>query len=711
MKKAFISAIFIVICSASFCQNGEDVLSGITEKFQKYTDAFPGEEVYVQTDRDNYIAGEEIWFNVFLFDRKNSSLSDWSKIAYLEVLNTVNRPVAQRKVGLLNGSGEGRVILPDTLRPGIYTLRAYTSWMKNFMPGNCYIKKLKIYSDQKDQTYFIPDNTLNINPVQYSAKDNVHVSINKKQNIEVCIMTDNNFRSENKNTSYLFVQTHGRINYKSAVILAGDTTLIELPAPVFTPGVNHFTLFNASGKPVNESYMLTQHQKSDFMEVSIESPDSISRRENLSVILQDIYNQSDRDTAYMTLSVVPAGTKSKSGIADYLLLGSEFGQWPQSFSQTGLENIPDSIINKFLLTAKSNWIDWSLILSDYQPEIKYKREDEYHYLNGDILDFKDTAAPENQFVFLSIPGKNASFQYSRCEQNGSFSFSLPLDDKLRDIIIQSGNREEKSKPVLRSSFSDQYPVKVQSGHSESTISPLIRQMGANFRATRIYKSFEPPVQRIREKFSESTSRFYSKPDIELKMEDYIKLPTMQEVFFELLPGVSLTPVRTGYKVTVMDIFDNRKYDNSALMVDGVIIKDPVKFAGVDPLLVEKIDVIKSRYIVGDYIFSGLINVITAKTDLGNITLSDNVTRFPYQTMEPAEKFISPEYSAQEKKSDRKPDLRNTLYWSAFNAGLTGIKYSINFYTSDFLDDYDIIVQGVTIKGKFISSVKSLKIIR
>ena len=144
MKKTFVSVIFFILCSAAFSQNAADILSIITGKFQKYTDSFPREEVFVQTDRDTYISGEEIWFNVLLFERKYSSLSDNSKIVYLEVLNTVNRPVVQKKVGLNNGSGAGKVVLPDTLKPGIYTLRAYTNWMKNFMPGNCFSKKLKV---------------------------------------------------------------------------------------------------------------------------------------------------------------------------------------------------------------------------------------------------------------------------------------------------------------------------------------------------------------------------------------------------------------------------------------------------------------------------------------------------------------------------------------------------------------------------------------
>ena len=47
-------------------------------------------------------------------------------------------------------------------------------------------------------------------------------------------------------------------------------------------------------------------------------------------------------------------------------------------------------------------------------------------------------------------------------------------------------------------------------------------------------------------------RFYGKPDNELIMKDYITLPVMQEVFFELLPGVQLKTNKGGYKIRIID---------------------------------------------------------------------------------------------------------------------------------------------------------------
>jgi hypothetical protein len=100
--------------------------------------------MYVHTDREEYIAGEDLWFKLYLIDRQTLMPSDESKIAYIEILNPENRPVIQKRIRLNGGSGTGHTILPDTLSSGRYIIRAYTNWMKNFMPFNCFSKTLVI---------------------------------------------------------------------------------------------------------------------------------------------------------------------------------------------------------------------------------------------------------------------------------------------------------------------------------------------------------------------------------------------------------------------------------------------------------------------------------------------------------------------------------------------------------------------------------------
>lgn len=112
--------------------NGQDpVTAGLARDLEKYSSQRLQEKVWVHTDKEFYLAGEICWFKLYDVDASLHRPLDLSKTAYLEWLDKNHRPVLQTKIGLREGHGGGSVYLPLTLASGNYTLRAYTSWMKN----------------------------------------------------------------------------------------------------------------------------------------------------------------------------------------------------------------------------------------------------------------------------------------------------------------------------------------------------------------------------------------------------------------------------------------------------------------------------------------------------------------------------------------------------------------------------------------------------
>lgn len=141
----------------------------------------------------------------------------------------------------------------------------------------------------------------------------------------------------------------------------------------------------------------------------------------------------------------------------------------------------------------------------------------------------------------------------------------------------------------------------------------------------------------------------------------------------------------------------------------MVVNDPNVIGNLDPELVEKIDAIKSRYFIGEYLFYGLVNVITRAGDFSNVTLPDYAVRLPYRVTEPAKSFSSPDYSTQEKKQSRIPDFRNTLYWNPSIVTDKEGKAGLDFWTSDNKSDFEINIQGITRDGKLVSLKKTIKI--
>jgi len=108
------------------------------------------EKIFVHTDKDTYLAGEIIWFKTYVLDAASKRLLSLSKVAYVEIISSEQRPVFQGKIAIDEGHGSGSFQLPYSVRSGNYLLRAYTSWMKNAGPGSFFEKNIAIINTLRE---------------------------------------------------------------------------------------------------------------------------------------------------------------------------------------------------------------------------------------------------------------------------------------------------------------------------------------------------------------------------------------------------------------------------------------------------------------------------------------------------------------------------------------------------------------------------------
>jgi len=706
-----------LLCQTVLSQDQISFLDSLSEKFVRYCELFPREELYVHTDREEYIAGEKIWFEMYLFDRQSTSLSSNSSVAYFEILNSENRPVVQKRIKLEQGTGPGSADLPDTLSSGNYILRAYTNWMKNFMPDNCFTKRINIYNALKsDEFKSIGNQTIAlIEPDGTEKNDSIPatgfvVKVNKliRDSLEIVVITDSIFRSQNKNLIYLFIQTHGNINYKNTIRLPLENTRISIPGTILIPGINHITIFSPKGIPLFERFIYTPPIDDEHFTIAL--PDSTGVRDE--VLLEMILKNENisLNPANLSVSVVPANDKHVLDISGYMIFGSEFGVLPDDILEPGSGKLSSDLIENFLLKSKSNWIDWNTILSGNYPVLMYNHELDYHYIDGYLFNRNIQTLESGQNLFLSIPGENAFFQYSTTNPDGRFRFSIPIDEKTRDLIIQPEEVIPDNSIKIKSSFSEKYPVTIPFRDIiKEEPSTYISRCKVNYQVNRIYET-ENALSLDSIVPYRTSKRFYGRPDIELKMDDYIELPVMQEVFYELLPGVIMKQKKSEYEIQIADPVYNIVYDKPpVLFIDGVVVHEPSVIVGLDPDRVEKIDVIKDRYVIGDYLFCGLVNVITKDGDYSGVNLPDYAVRLQYRAIEPVKAFSSPAYSSEESMQSRIPDFRNTLYWNPSVQRDKEGKYMVEFWSSDLVGDYEINIKGITGEGKTFSFRKIMTI--
>jgi hypothetical protein len=723
IKPAIIILLYSFFLQNSLCQDRENMPDYLKQKFLKYTEAVPREEIYVHSDRNVYIAGENMFFNIYLLDWQSLKPSLNSRIAYFELLNNENRAVVQKRILLNDGFGPGQLVLPDSLSSGTYTLRAYTNWMKNFMPDNCFMKEIKIYNAlsnkpfrEKVESEF---NSGKLNSISGNT-DNIYTGLKLDVNnlnpdsLEIIVNANKDYRSENSNIIYLFIHTRGQISRISTEKLLSDNTRISIPRAELIQGINHITFFDSKGRPVFEKFIYTPGKKREMPELS--SSGNIKLRSKISVDIEIPGYQSDSPSySNLSISVSPATTDPLPVcIEDYMIPGTEYG--PQIINDLKGRSIADlssGAADSLLTNIKSSWINWPVVLSGKLPFFKFKMESKDHFLYGKLISANPSSADSADYIFLSTPGREPGFQYAKTDSEGNFSFNVNIDGELKDLIIMPEDVKNPGKLRIESSFSDQYLKSSKQGVPVLKTDPdYIQMWSANYQINKIYKASSVGPVSDQLLLPLKPVRFYSKPDIELILADYISLPTMEEVFYELLPRVFLRKYKSGYEISIADRVEDTKFVLSpSMFLDGVVINNATVIANLDPVNVVRIDVIKDKYMVGNYPFYGIVNVTTKSHDFSIIPLPEYMIRLPYRVIDPVFTFAPPDYSAAEKKLSRIPDFRNTLYWNPSVTLNDAGKATVEFWSADLPLEYFITVQGVTRAGKPVSVRKLIRVTR
>lgn len=111
------------------------------------------ESIYLQTDREIYIAGEEMFFKSYCYYSMANQDDMPSKYAYLVLRNENNVVVSNVCLKLENNMFSGSIYLPDTLSTGRYQLVSYTNRMRNYAENN-YFKKEILVANRFDKELY-----------------------------------------------------------------------------------------------------------------------------------------------------------------------------------------------------------------------------------------------------------------------------------------------------------------------------------------------------------------------------------------------------------------------------------------------------------------------------------------------------------------------------------------------------------------------------
>lgn len=203
-------------------------------------------------------------------------------------------------------------------------------------------------------------------------------------------------------------------------------------------------------------------------------------------------------------------------------------------------------------------------------------------------------------------------------------------------------------------------------------------------------------------------RIYGFPDVSLKISDE---DWTYDNILHYLEG------RVGGVTVTGDDLSIRGEGNPFLLVDG-LETDWVEINYIPMADIDKIEILKGPPGTTAFGSRGANGVISVFTRTGDVAFRNEFVRNVRGRITPrvtgfkqAREFYAPKYPLHEMKklSEQKPDFRPTMHWDPdilFEEG----KASAEFYTSDMVGKYKVIVEGISKNGKIISTVDDLEVV-
>jgi hypothetical protein len=308
-------------------------------------------------------------------------------------------------------------------------------------------------------------------------------------------------------------------------------------------------------------------------------------------------------------------------------------------------------------------------------------------------------------VHLTLMGEHSDYLVSQADADGRFSLALPFGGGEQELFIQAKGVDGSTPEVRIDREFDQRQLILPA--PAFRLSPEERQVATilarNIQLQKIYQRKTPGW------VDDTLKRdlpFYGLPSLSVDLDRFVLLPTLEEVFINLVPGVSFLKRRKGNSLQIQSNNPALSMFDPLIMVDEVPVFDLDKFINLSPSKIRYIDVIDDVYVKGDMRYGGLINLQSRDGNMAGIDLPGNAFFIDYQT--PGSPSPAPQ--KMDSLTGQLPDIRNTVKWMADVAIDQGESLDLFFDAPAYPGKYLLLLQGMDQDGDAVMSEYSFKVL-
>ncbi|OGX89593.1 hypothetical protein BEN47_06835 [Hymenobacter lapidarius] len=377
------------------------------------------------------------------------------------------------------------------------------------------------------------------------------------------------------------------------------------------------------------------------------------------------------------------------------------------FTATGPEAAEAA--DNLMLTQGWSRFRWEDVLATTPKPVEFLPEPYGPMVQARITQPGTQQPQQGIITYLSSPSRITHLSVARSDAQGIVRFEPPHFLGTREIMLQTGaGPDSSSQLAVLDPFSARY--------ADALVPPF--GLTARYQADYARRHLHAQVQnaftsKYRSRYAPEvvdSLPFFGPPDERYLLDKYTRFKVMEEVLREYVPGVVVRIRKDGFHLLVLDKLNKSvSRENPMVLLDGVPVFNINKIMAMNPLKIQKLEVIANRYFHGPAAYNGIVSFTTYKGDLEDFPLDPRVLVQRYEGVQRQREFYAPRYETAQEKASRLPDLRNLLYWNPEITTGPDAK-TVDFYTSDQAGRYLVVLQGLSATGlagssRFVVEVK------
>lgn len=492
------------------------------------------------------------------------------------------------------------------------------------------------------------------------------------------------------NLNFCLFNQHFEEIFHKKIILNHSHTKINLSDIAIEEGVNYIVLKDIGDNVISVAPFYVSPLKTNIINISLNQ--FYGKREKAEIEISDIY-----DGELIFYSVVKKGLfcqEEKNLLMEFvfnpLLLNSNYEKI-NDFSDL----IKQQIELSFIFNQKTfNSIEFKKKFLNTNNNRKRLPEIRDLSISGTIKNRTNGEPLSGKLIFASVLGNQPQLHSYQSDENGNFIFSLNQLEGIKDVALTVGSADSLDiEIVVLSDFSMRFPAfrdfPLQLNSSQKhTLEEMYRNQQVGYKFEELVLSKEQNIDTLPFPFQDVQTS--------IVLNNFIELPTMQEVFNEIVTYVNVRKRGGRFYLNVLNATSETIYNQPLILIDNLPVFNIDEVMKIKPSLVEKIDVITKPYSLGEMNFDGIIMITTKTNDFASIKLPAETIFLKYQTSTLSSKQLFPNFSIDNIALNQ-PYFSNTVFWESNNTShKSGIKKT--FYTSDESGMFEVLLKVINAKG-------------